>query len=169
MDNQPFSTLNSHPKGKIRDDRGPQRISYGWAIVAAMFLMQMLTVGSTSYGFGLLVKPISAEYGLTRADVDIGLMLLLVGLGVSSPIIGRALDRIAARIVVVGGALIFGIGGISIAVSSSLILMAVATFFLLAVGAAALGPLTASTLTARWFDRGRGRALGIISVATSIG
>lgn len=169
MGNQPLSTLNSHPKGKIRDDRGPQRISYGWAIVAAMFLMQMLTVGSTSYGFGLLVKPISAEYGLSRADVNIGLMLLLVGLGVSSPIIGRALDKISARIVVVGGALIFGIGAISIAVSSSLILMAAATFFLLAVGAAALGPLTASTLTARWFDRGRGRALGIISVATSFG
>lgn len=157
------------------DDMPPQGdatqrgFNYGWAIVAVMFLAQMLAVGITSYGFALLVKPIAAEYGLPRADVNLGLMLLLVGMGLSSPFIGRALDKLPGRIVIAAGALIFGLGAGAIALTTSLWGMAAATILLLAVGAATLGPLAAATLTSRWFDKGRGRALGIVSVATSAG
>lgn len=153
----------SLPRGASR------RINYGWAIVAVMFLAQMLAVGITSYGFALLVKPISAEYGLPRADVNMGLMLLLVGMGLTSPFIGRALDRVPGRIMVLTGALLFGLGTSAVAFTTSLWGMTAATFFLLATGAAILGPLAAATLTARWFVEGRGRALGIVSVATSAG
>lgn len=144
-------------------------INYGWAIVAVMFVAQMLVIGITSYGFALLVKPIAAEYGLPRADVNIGLMLLLIGIALSSPLIGRLLDRVPGRLVVTGGAVIFGVGSVAIALTTSLLGMAAATLFLLATGTAMLGPLAASTLTSRWFEKGRGRALGVVSVATSAG
>jgi MFS family permease len=144
-------------------------INYGWAIVAVMFVSQMLVIGITSYGFAVLVKPIAAEYGLPRADVNIGLMLLLIGMALSSPLIGRLLDRVPNRLVVACGAVIFGAGSVAIALTTSLLGMAAATLFLLAAGTAMLGPLTAATLTSRWFEKGRGRALGVVSVATSAG
>lgn len=147
----------------------PASVNYGWAIVAVMFVAQMLVIGITSYGFALLVKPIAAEYGLPRADVNIGLMLLLVGMALSSPFIGRLLDRVPSRLVVSLGALIFGVGAMAVALTTSLWAMGAATLFLLATGTAMLGPLTASTLTSRWFEKGRGRALGVVSVATSAG
>lgn len=144
-------------------------VNYGWAIVAVMFVAQMLVIGITSYGFALLVKPIAAEYGLPRADVNIGLMLLLIGMALSSPLIGRLLDHVPGRLVVTCGAVIFGVGSVAIALTTSLLGMAAATLFLLATGTAMIGPLAASTLTSRWFEKGRGRALGVVSVATSAG
>ena len=144
-------------------------VNYGWIIVAVMFLAQMLVIGITSYGFAVLVKPIAEEYGLPRADVNIGLMLLLVGMAVSSPVIGRLLDSVPSRLVVLLGALMFGAGAVAIALTTSLLAMGAATLLLLAVGTAMLGPLTAATLTSRWFETGRGKALGVVSVATSAG
>ncbi|WP_162854682.1 MFS transporter [Sphingobium estronivorans] len=144
-------------------------LNYGWVVVAILFVAQMLVIGITSYGFALLVKPIAAEYGLPRADVNIGLMLLLVGMAVSSPFIGRMLDRVPSRFVIALGALIFGAGALTVALTTSLWAMGAATLLLLSTGTAMLGPLTASTLTSRWFEKGRGKALGVVSVATSAG
>lgn len=146
-----------------------RRLDYGWAIVAVVFLAQLLAIGSTAYGFGLLVKPIAAEYGLARADVNSGLILLLVGMAGAAPFIGRALDRLPGRVLIAGGAVVFGLGCAAIAWSQSLWMMAAAAFLPLAAGTQALGPLSASTLTARWFDRDRGRALGVVAVSSSAG
>lgn len=140
-----------------------------WCALALLFLAQMAAIGSTSYGFGLLVKPLSAEFGLPRADVNRGLMILVVGMALFSPLVGRALDRLPARTVLMAGATAFAGGWLAIAASRSMPMMAAAAFLLLASGTAALGPVTASTLTARWFVAGRGLALGIVSVSASAG
>lgn len=140
-----------------------------WCALALLFLAQMAAIGSTSYGFGLLVKPLSAEFGLPRADVNRGLMILVLGMAFFSPLIGRALDRLPARRVVMAGAIAFAAGWLAIAASRSMPMMAAAAFLLLASGTAALGPVTASTLTARWFVARRGLALGIVSVSASAG
>src|SRR5437868_2115259 len=129
----------------------------------------MAAIGSTSYGFGLLVKPLSAEFGLPRADVNRGLMILVLGMALFSPLVGRVLDRLPARTVLTTGAIAFASGWLAIASSRSMPMMAAAAFLLLASGTAALGPVTASTLTARWFVARRGLALGIVSVSASAG
>lgn len=142
---------------------------YKWAILAAAFVAQMLSIGSTSFGFALFVKPVAAEFGLARGDVNLGLMLLIVGMALVSPLIGRMLDRFPARWTMLGGALLFGAGAMTVAVADRLSLVALAVFLPLAFGTAALGPLTASTLVARWFDERRGRALGIVAISASAG
>ncbi len=140
-----------------------------WLTVGILFLVQMLVIGGSAYGFGLLVKPVATEYGLSRADMNIGLMVLIVGMALFSPIVGRALDRLPAHLVITVGALLFSAGCCVVAFASSLQVMIFASFFLIAFGGAALGPLSGSTLTARCFDVGRGRALGIVSVSASVG
>ena len=142
---------------------------YGWAIVAVVFLAQALTTGTSIYGFALLVKPIAAEFDLTRAEVNSGLMLLLLGMAIVSPFIGRALDRLPGRLLIAAGALVFALGCVTIALTHSLWLMAAATLLPLAIGVQALGPLSANALATRWFDRDRGRALGIVAVSASAG
>ncbi|MCP5320663.1 MAG: MFS transporter [Pseudomonadales bacterium] len=142
---------------------------YGWVVVATVFLAQALAVGTTIYGFGLLVKPIAADYQLTRAVANGGLMVLLLGMAIVSPFIGWMLDRLPGSLLVASGALIFGSGCLAIAFTHSLWLMTAITLLPLATGVQALGPLSASALTARWFERNRGRALGIVSVSSSAG
>lgn len=137
--------------------------------LSVLFCSQMFAVGTIAYGFGLLSKPIASEFDLPRADMNLGLMILILGMAVFSPLIGRALDRLPGRLILPGGALLFGGGCLVIAVAESLLVMILAAFFLVALGGAALGPLTSSTLTARIFDKNRGRALGIVSISSSVG
>lgn len=151
---------------------GPVKIagrSYKWIILGVVFLAQMLAIGSTSFGFGLFVKPITSEFGVARSTVNLGIMLLVVGMAVASPFIGRALDRFPARWIMLAGALLFGAGALIAAQAKALWVLAAALFLPLAFGSAMLGPLPGSTLVARWFDENRGRALGIAAISMSVG
>ena len=129
----------------------------------------MVAVGSISYGFSILLKPLAAEFDLPRAVVNRGLMAVLIGMAVFGPLIGRALDHVSGRTVVSMGALLFGAGWLVIATAPNVTVALLGAFFLLAPGATALGPVAASTLVSRWFETRRGLAIGVSSIATSTG
>lgn len=142
---------------------------YGWWLVLAVFVGEMFAIGSTTYAFGLFVKPLEQEFGISRGDANRGLALFIVGMGLSAPLIGRQLDRRSARGVMLFGAFWMAAGLVAVALAPSLGWMALAVLLVLASGAAMIGPLTANTLAARWFERRRGRALGLVAVGTSVG
>lgn len=145
------------------------RLFHGWWVVFACFVCTMLVIGSTTYAFGLFVAPLSAEFGLSRADANGGLIVLLVGFALWAPIVGRLLDRAPARAVMVGGAVLFAVGTGLIAAASAPWMMAAAILGPLSLGTVAAGALAANTVTARWFHAQRGRAMGLLAVATSAG
>jgi len=147
----------------------PVRETQRWLALALLFFAQMVAIGSISYGFSVLLKPLALDFNLPRAEVNRGLMVVMIGMAVFSPLIGRALDRLSGRIVIASGAVLFAAGWAIIAASHNLVIALLAAFFLLAPGGAALGPLAASTLVSRWFTEKRGLALGIVSVSSSTG
>ncbi len=147
----------------------PVREAQRWFALALLFFAQMVAIGSISYGFSVLLKPLVASYGVTRAQANYGLMAVMIGMAVFSPLIGRALDRVSGRLIVMSGAALFVAGWLMIAATQNAVVALLAAFFLLAPGAAAMGPLAASTLVSRWFTEKRGLALGIVSVASSTG
>lgn len=140
-----------------------------WLALGLLFLAQMIAIGSISYGFALLLKPLAEEFDLPRAQVNMGLMAVMVGMAVSGPLIGRALDRLSGRLVLSVGTLLFAAGWAVVASANNVVVALLAAFFLLAPGGTALGPVAASTLVSRWFEKRRGLAIGISSVATSMG
>lgn len=145
------------------------RLFYGWWLIAAVFVGEMLAIGSTTYAFGLFVKPLQEEFGISRGDANKGFALLIVGMGLSAPLIGRLLDRRSARRVMAFGAAWMAGGFVAVALAPSLGWMALATLLMIASGSAMIGPLAANTLASRWFAAKRGRALGIVAVGTSVG
>ena len=144
-------------------------IFHGWWIVAAGFVCTALLIGSTTYSFGLFVAPLSAEFGLSRANANIGFMALLLGFAVWAPLVGKMLDRRSARQVIVGGGLLFAAGFVLMGLSHSPTTMALLILGPVSIGTLAAGALAANTIAARWFLRQRGRALGVLAVATSAG
>lgn len=148
---------------------GASASSRRWAMLAILFVAQMLAMGSISYGFGLFVVPVSQDYGLSRVATNGGLMLLIGGMALFSPILGYFLDRVDGRRILLVGAPLFALGCVVMAWSGSLPWMAIAALLLVAPGAAALGPVTGSTLVARSFPERRGQALGILAVSSSAG
>jgi len=144
-------------------------VYYGWLILAASAVSELLIQGATSYSAGLFVLPLQAEFHVSRADANSSILFLFIGAVLVSPFVGRILDAWPIRRVMSIGAVIFSLALAAIAVSSSLWQMAAILVLPVAIGFVSLGPLTTSTLVSRWFYRRRGLALGIAAVATSGG
>lgn len=158
-------TAPAHPATTTSAARNDLR---RWRIVAAVFVCEMLAVGSTSYAYGLFIEPLQREFDLSRAEANTGLALLILGMAIAAPLVGRLLDRLPLRRVLIGGACAMAAGLFAIAFSHSLP-VAGAALVLVAMGATALGPLTAASAVTAWFERDRGKALGITAVGTSVG
>ena len=142
---------------------------YGWFVLAASAVMEMLVVGATSYGSGLFVLPLQAEYGLSRADASSAILFFYVGSVFVAPVAGRLLDRYSIRLAIGFGIVCLSAGLAAIALTHSLLVMVTALLVPTAMGFSLLGPMTTATLASRWFFRRRGLALGLAAIATSAG
>ena len=142
---------------------------YGWAILAATAVSELLAQGATSYAAGLFVLPLQAEFHISRALANTPVLIMFLGGALVSPLVGKALDRFSIRLVLPLGATLFGLALIGIALSQSLLVMAALLFLPTAIGFMCIGPLTTAAMASRWFYRHRGLALGLAAVATSGG
>jgi len=142
---------------------------YGWNVVGVTLVFQAVTIGILIYCFALFVVPWVEAFNASRGRVMFAITALQIGVGILSPLVGRAMDAMAIRWLVIGGAL---------AVAAGLLLASLATAFwqivllyalVLPIGMALAGPLAAQTLVTRWFAERRGVALGVSAVGTSIG
>ena len=151
------------------DSSTPMALLFRWWILAAVFITQMVALGATTFSFGLFVQPLGAEFSASRAELNSGMILILLGQAVCNPILGRLIDRYSVRLIMIVGLVATSIGLMIIAYAQALWIMAAATLLLLAPGVTAVGPLCGATLVAKWFDSHRGKAMAISSIATSMG
>ena len=142
---------------------------YGWVILAATAVSEMLAQGATSYAAGLFVLPLQAEFHISRALANTPVLIMFLGAALVSPLVGRALDKFPIRLVLPLGAILFGLALTGVALSQSLLAMAALLFLPTAIGFMSIGPLTTAAMASRWFNRRRGLALGLAAVATSGG
>jgi MFS family permease len=151
----------------VSESRRP--VYYGWWVLGAGAITEMLAIGSTSYAAGLFVLPLERELSLSRAAASSAIPIVFSGGLIAAMIVGYLLDRIPIQRVVSLGAVLLGAGFVAVSTTSSPLVMAGILLIPVAFGFVAIGPLTTTTLVSRWFHRRRGRALGIATVATSGG
>ena len=142
---------------------------YGWRIVAVAFVTHCLTVGTVFYSFGVFFHPLTEEFGWSRAEISIGFSLASILGAVYAPFLGWLVDRYGPRPVQLFGASVLGVAYAMLAGMRSIAEFYVAMGSLVALGAAALGPLSGNTAVANWFIRRRGRALGFSTAGISMG
>ena len=144
------------------------RTFYGWWIVSASFVVQFLTMGTTFYAFGVLLKPLSEELEASRFAVGSALpMMMLVG-AIVGPVLGREIDRRGARGLMLVGAALMTAGFLALSQIDSLLGLYLSFGGLVSLGVALLGPLPNTALVANWFERARGTALGISQIGISL-
>jgi MFS family permease len=145
-----------------------RRVFYGWWIVTASFVVQFMTMGTTFYSFGVLLKPLSEDLGASRFAIGSALPMLMLMGAVSGPLIGREVDRRGARRPMLLGTVLMCVGFLAFAQIDSVFGLYATWGGLVALGAALLGPLANTALVASWFHRARGTALGISQIGISL-
>jgi MFS family permease len=140
---------------------------YGWNVAVVAFLSTGISVGMTGYAFGAFVEPLEEEFGWTRAQVNWGVALSFVS-GVVAPIVGRLMDRVGARPVMVASLLIMSVGFFLRASVDSLW-----EFYLFSsivyIGMPGAAVMPAGRLVGLWFPKTRGRMMGIVTSGNNFG
>jgi MFS family permease len=146
-----------------------KKIFYGWWIVLATNIICMLGYGTWLYSFGVFFKPMSAEFGWTRAMTAGAYSLRSIEGGIASPIVGWAVDKYGARIVIIVGAIISGLSFASMPLVDSLLAFYLIYGVALSTGMSAMLYLPAWTVIARWFRRRLSLAMALLAVGAGLG
>lgn len=144
-------------------------IYFGWYVVAAAIVIYAVVLGSTFASFGLYILPVSEEFGLSRADINTGLIILNLGNATMAPVIGRLLDRVSVRKLMMTCGALLGFSMVAISLSHSLALDGALIAIPVAAGVLGGGTISVSVLLARWFSAYRGRALALAALGMSLG
>ncbi len=145
------------------------RFYFGWVNVAITMVIFMLLVGCLANAFGLFVLPVSQDLGLSRADVNTGYILTVLGGAAMAPFLGRLIDTYPVRRVMLVCALMFAGGMITVGLSQNVWLSAAMLAVPVAAGMGGVGTIGSMAIVARWFKAQRGRAMAISMMGMSLG
>src|SRR5688572_19208263 len=146
--------------------KGP--IFYGWWVVAAFSVTTFISTG-VRHAVGPFLKPIVADLGLDRASFSAVIAVSLFLYGVFMPLAGMILDRFSVRVVTTVGTVILVASLVLTGMVRSFWEFAAVYGVLVPLGLAGTGPVIASGVVARWFNKRRGTALSVLGSASMTG
>jgi MFS family permease len=146
----------------------PRKSSQTFVIATAFFSL-LAIVGFALYGLPFFYDFFVKEFGWSRTIVTSGnavsKMLIAPMFGF---IAGWLIDRYGPRLMMMSGALMAGAALIGLSFSNSLWMFY--TFYILnALGYVFGGPLPCQVLISKWFDKNRGKAMGIAYLGIGTG
>jgi sugar phosphate permease len=154
-------------EGQARQNQSRQAGQTVAALTA--FLSLFAIVGVALYGLPFFYDFMVREFGWTRQQVTSGnaYSKLVVG-PLFGFIAGWVVDRFGAKRLMIVGILMAGLALVGLGAISTITLFYV--FYLFnALGYVCGGPLPNQVLLSRWFDKGRGRAMGFAYLGIGIG
>ena len=145
------------------------RFFYGWVIVAAMTVIGGMTMAMAGFNFGLFIKPMGDDLGISRETFGWALSLRAIAGGATSLFAGRFIDRRGARPVLIFATLVtclcmVGLGQVERGWQLCLLFVV--------MGLAGTGggvALAISAPIAKWFVTKRGRAMAFVSLGVPAG
>jgi MFS family permease len=143
-------------------------IFYGWWVVAAFSFSTFVSTG-VRHAVGPFLKPIVADLGLDRATFSAVVALSLLLYGVFMPLAGMALNRFSVRVVTSFGTVLLVLSLVLTAFVRDYWEFMAVYGVLVPLGLAGTGPVIASGVVARWFNKRRGTALSVLGSASMTG
>ncbi len=140
----------------------------GWSVVAAAFVVLMVSAGLGFYGLAVYLNAFSRERGWDVASVSLATTVFFLVGGVMGLGIAKVLARRDVRHVVV-------FGGVAGAVALAVLGQAqepwhlFVLYGLFAIGWSCAGLVPATTVVTRWFHAKRSVALSVASTGLSVG
>ena len=140
-----------------------------YKVVATGFLSLFSIVGIMFYGLPFFFDFWFTEFHWSRATVTSG---NVIGKVIVGPLFGFAVgwivDRFGPRRLMLSGIMMSGLAVIGLSVMNSL-WQFYSFYLLMALGYMCGGPLPNQVLTSRWFDKSRGKMMGIAYLGIGVG
>jgi MFS family permease len=143
-------------------------IHYGWVMVVITFANVVCSSAAVSLP-GVLIVPITEEFGWSRADVAGAIALMFVMFASMAPFSGALLLRYGVtRMVAASASLAMaGLLATTMVTAKWHLLVGIGLFLGIAAGMVGLG--LAATVASRWFVARRGLVMGILTAAFAAG
>lgn len=154
-------------RAEVAEQRG--RVFYGWWLVGVGLVTLGVSTGTVMFAYSVLVIPLEREFQATRMAMMWGVSLSSVASAVASLWFGPLADRGSIRGMMAVGAVLLAAGLSALSFTSAAWQVALSYVLFMGFAQVLLGPLTSSTLVARWFNRRRGLALGVLALGSGFG
>ena len=143
------------------------RIFYGWYIVLAHMAIHFYMSVVVFYGMSVFLSPILKDLSWSRAQFSFAIGLQRIEGSVASPIIGFIVDRFGSKKIVWISVILMSCGLILMSQVQSLTQFYLANLVVAAGVSGTIGiPYTVPI--AHWFNKKRGRAMGIMFAGPTI-
>ena len=147
----------------------PQKVFYGWWIVAISATADALKHGTFNRGFSSYVNPLSRELGVGVGVFSLAEALGRMEGGLQGPLLGWANDRFGPRIIMVLGGVTSGLGFILLSLTSSYIYFMLVFVGLMSLGFRAGYNNALMPAINQWFRRHRALAMAVAGMGSPLG
>lgn len=143
------------------------RLFYGWIVVAAIFVIVMLSAG-IFMSFGVFLNPLLQAFGWTRGTISLAYSIFMIVGGICTLMVGGMLNRYSVRMILLIGGLIHALGIMLTATTRELWQLYIFYGVLASMGRSTFN-ISYVTLVNRWFHDKRGVAMGFIMSGQGMG
>ncbi len=147
---------------------GASPVFYGWWVVVACFVSMAMAGGVGNLSFPVFLKPLSAEFGWTRAQVSGGISAFMLAITCTAPFVGRAVGTYGPRAIMIPAAVLVGLCLMLLSQITALWQLYLLRLGV-GVGFTALAHVPVNIVISRWFTRKRGRAMGTAMIGAPVG
>jgi MFS family permease len=143
-------------------------IFHGWKLVGALSVILFFTAGGSIYVFPVFIGSFQEEFGWSMTQISSGAALFAIVMGLSNPVVGTLFARFGARRTMLTAAALLALTAVGYTLLVNLWMLYA---ILLVSGFAVAGAtvLPAQTLVTSWFNKYRGRAMGLTMLGIGAG
>ena len=143
-------------------------MAYGWLVISCTLLGIVICSG-TDRSFGVVVIPLSEQFGWSRATLSTVLKVTGIVSSLLRLMIGVLVDRIGPHHVLAAGVACLGVTAWLLTVATTIWQFGLAYGVLVGLGLAATRRVVAATVVGNWIVQRRGRVQGIVGSAGALG
>ena len=144
-------------------------IHYAWVVAAVAFLVMLSTAAAVGMP-GVLIKPLTAEFGWSISTISGPLALRLALFGAMAPFAAALMLRYGLRIVILL-ALTLIVGGLGVATFAMTAIWQLWALWglVVGIGTGMTALVLGATVASRWFSARRGLVVGMLTASSATG
>src|SRR5579862_9590720 len=140
----------------------------GWLVIAALWVVMFLTIGSTISTIGVFFNPLIHQFGWTHEQVSRLATAYILCMGLTAPAAGWMLDWVPAQVPMGAGVSAVALGYLIASRAGSLGTL-MGAFALIGAGVGSSSLVPGTIVAANWFRERRGLAIGIAICGSAVG